>query len=62
MLEFHFLRPWWLALLPVALLLLWLWYRRRGQVGNWASVIAPALLPFVVSQDAGTGRKLQDTS
>ncbi len=54
--ELHFLRPFWLALLPVALLLPWFWYRRRGQVGNWANVIAPALLPFVVSQDAGTGR------
>ena len=56
MLEFHFLRPLWLVLLPVALALFWFWYRRRGQVGNWANVIAPALLPFVVSQDASTGR------
>ena len=54
--EFHFLRPLWLLLLPLVVLLLWSGYRRRGQAGNWANVVAPALLPFVVSQDAGTGR------
>jgi len=46
--EFHFLRPaWFLALVPALFLLLWLW-RRRGNGGGWQSIVAPALLPYLL--------------
>jgi len=50
--HFHFLRPYWLALIPVAI---WLHYRlRRGTVlsAHWKTVIAPHLLVHL----AVTGR------
>mgnify|MGYP000016457925 FL=1 len=46
--ELHFLRPlWFLALLPAVFLLRVLW-RRRGDVA-WRNVIAPHLLPHLLS-------------
>ena len=49
---FHLMRPEWLwALLPAAVLALLLW-RVRGQSGNWRSVIAPELLPYLLGRDA----------
>ena len=50
MAEFHFLRPAWLWLLPVALALLWTVLRRRYNGGGWAAVVADHLLPHVVRQ------------
>ena len=42
--NFHFLRPWWfLALLPMLLILLAYWRRRSGG-STWRSVLDPALL------------------
>ena len=38
------LRPWWLILLPV-LLVMGYWVRHRRLTGGWASIIAPDLLP-----------------
>ncbi|MDM9558288.1 VWA domain-containing protein [Bordetella petrii] len=50
---FHFLRPWWLALLPLAG---WLWWMRRGERDAiWRdSGIAPALLPYLVVRAPGS--------
>jgi Ca-activated chloride channel family protein len=47
--DFHFIRPWWLtALVPLALLV-WMIYRRQNASRAWRNVIAPHLLPFLVS-------------
>ncbi len=48
MAEFHFLRPWWLALLPVMALLLWRLAARRFKAGSWRDVIDEALLDHVL--------------
>ena len=54
--SFHLLRPEWLwALLPAVILALLLW-RARGQSGNWRSVIAPELLPYLMGREA-TGNR-----
>lgn len=57
----HFIRPWWLLLLPLAVLLPWLWKRSRRPSGDWARVCDPHLLQWlsVRQQDeaaSGTGR------
>jgi Ca-activated chloride channel family protein len=47
--DFHFIRPWWLlALLPLALLV-WAIYRRLDPAQAWRAIIAPNLLPFLLS-------------
>lgn len=51
---FHFIRPVWLLLLPLALLLPWLWRRSRLPAGDWAQVCDPHLLRWLsVQQGAG---------
>jgi Ca-activated chloride channel family protein len=55
MLEFHFLRPWWLAMLPVGLWLAWRLMRVGGLAGRWRGVVDQALQPFVL---AGIGAGL----
>ena len=47
--EFHFIRPWWLlALVPLGLLL-WAIHRRQDATQPWRGIIAPNLLPFLLS-------------
>ena len=47
--DLHLMRPEWLwALIPALVLGLLLW-RQRGRSGSWNSVIAPHLLPYLVS-------------
>jgi len=41
----HFLRPHFLYLLPVALLLWWLWQRRNDPMRGWRTVIHSSILP-----------------
>ena len=55
--SFHFLRPqWFVALLPLALLL-WFLFFRKGAHGNWETVIDERLLPHVLIRGApGTRR------
>ena len=44
----HFIRPqWFWALLPIALLLIWMW-KRRLRAGAWRRVVDSALLPYVL--------------
>ena len=50
---FHFLRPWWLLAVPLALLLLWLGRAQGGRV-DWGSTIAPALLPYLIVNAPGS--------
>ena len=46
--DFHFIRPlWFLGLIP-ALIMLLLYHLKKRSVGNWANVINPALLPFLM--------------
>jgi len=47
--NFHFLRPlWFLALVPVALLGLWL-AKRQSDRGSWQQAIDASLLPYLIS-------------
>ena len=41
---FHFLRPWWLLLIPLAVALLWLWQHQSNPTAKWGKLIAPHLL------------------
>ncbi|MEN8261658.1 MAG: VWA domain-containing protein, partial [Pseudomonadota bacterium] len=53
MAEFHFLRPlWFLAILPLVLLLWFLW-RRNRRAGQWATVCDARLLPHILIQRNG---------
>ncbi len=46
--QFHFLRPdWFWLLLPLALLLIWLW-RQQLRSRNWQAVCDPQLLPYLL--------------
>ena len=48
MTELVFVRPWWLAAVPVGLALVW-WLRRGwARSGAWESIVDPALLPHLV--------------
>jgi len=53
--EFHFLRPGWLAIIPVAGFLLWWWQRSRARGGAWRRIVEPRLQAHVlVSGGAAT--------
>ena len=55
--EFHFLRPaWFIALVPVLLLLVLLW-RRRGPAAGWQDIVAPALLPHLLLESGQSLRR-----
>ncbi|MDX1380940.1 MAG: VWA domain-containing protein [Xanthomonadales bacterium] len=49
----HFLRPLWLAALPLAVLLPWWWRRSRRPAGDWARVCDPHLLNWLSVQQGG---------
>ena len=53
--DFHWLRPEWLWAIPAVIATAVLLARRQLGPGNWQRVVAPALLPFVLS-DASGGR------
>ena len=46
--QFHFLRPAWLLLLPVLLILLWQGFQRRHSSRSWQSVVDARLLPHLL--------------
>jgi len=48
--ELHFLRPWWLALLPVGLWLIWQLLRGRAESGGWRSIVDAQLRAHVLVQ------------
>ncbi len=63
----HFIRPYWLLLLPLAVFLPWLWKRTRNPCGDWKAVCDPHLLRWLsVSQTGGSahvgGRWLAGTA
>jgi len=47
---FHFLRPWWLILLPFWLLLSLLLWRQRRSSDGWSALCDPALLSYLVGE------------
>ena len=56
--DFHFLRPLWLAALPLAALLPWLLRQGASSAGAWERVCDPALLRALRSGADGPGRRL----
>jgi len=60
--NFHFIRPGWLLLAPLAAGLWWLWQRRSDPLRGWRQQIAPELLEaLVVGRDSakpGQARRL----
>src|SRR6185369_8773574 len=48
--EFHFLRPWWLALLPVALWLIWRVVGGRAEGGGWRTLVDAPLRAHVLAE------------
>lgn len=54
--DFHFIRPWWmLALVPLALLV-WAIRRRQDAEQAWRGIVAPHLLPFLLSGQSRQSR------
>jgi Ca-activated chloride channel family protein len=56
--HFHFLRPVWLAALPLGLVLLALWRHEHDSNRQWQGVIAPGLLQYLMVRP-GRGRGLR---
>ncbi len=55
--DFHFIRPWFLLLAPLAILLWWLWRGRTDPLRGWRDQIAPELLAvLVVGQESALRR------
>lgn len=48
---FHFLRPWWLLLIPLAFVIQLLWRRHSDPVAQWSKLIAPHLLNALLVGD-----------
>ncbi len=56
--QFHFLRPYWLALLPVLLLLVLALKRAQGGAGTWKDYCDPHLLPFLTTENSTASKGL----
>jgi Ca-activated chloride channel family protein len=46
--EFHFLRPAWLAIIPIAGFFIWWWLRARSAGGAWQRIVEPQLQAHVL--------------
>ena len=55
---FHFLRPYWLLLLPVLLVLLWLMISRRLGSRSWEAICDKHLLPYMLIGGSSRSRHL----
>jgi Ca-activated chloride channel family protein len=53
--DFHFIRPEWLLVIPVAIVIAVLLARRQLGAGHWRDVIDPELMPHVLSRKRGRG-------
>lgn len=51
--DFHFLRPWWLLALPLALAIVWLLKRSSDPHSMWKGIVADHLLPHLVRGGEG---------
>lgn len=56
MMDFHFLRPWWLLLIAPLLYLLWSLWRQNSRAEAWAAVCDSHLLNYLM-QEKGQGRR-----
>ena len=54
-LAIHFIRPWWLACLPVAVLIPLLWRRVRRPSGDWSRICDAHLLRWLSVGNQGSG-------
>ena len=54
--NFHFLRPWWLLLIPVAILIHWRVRRAHRVADQWQGAIAAHLLPHLLVAGEKSGR------
>lgn len=51
---FHFIRPWWLLMVPLAIVIQLLWQRHANPLAQWSKLIAPHLLrALLVGNTAG---------
>ncbi len=57
--DLHWLRPGWLAAIPLVVLLTLALARRRLRPGSWQRVVDPALAPYVLSGRAGGRRDMR---
>jgi len=48
--EFHFLRAGWILLIPISILIIFIFKRRMLTIGNWEKLIDKRLLPYVMSR------------
>ena len=53
----HFIRPAWLYLLPLAVLLPWAWNRSRRPAGDWSRVCDPHLLRWLSVEQTDTSKR-----
>ena len=53
----YFIRPGWLLLLPLVVILPWAWQRSRQAAGDWARVCDPHLLRWLSVEQAGAGKR-----
>jgi Ca-activated chloride channel family protein len=53
----HFIRPIWLYLLPLAVVVPWVWKQARRPAGDWARVCDPHLLRWLSIRQADDGRR-----
>ena len=47
--NFHFIRPYWLLLLPIVIAITWFLWKRRLTTGNWKNVVDENLAPYVLA-------------
>lgn len=47
---FHFLRPWWLLLIPAAMAMSWVWRRRFDPYMQWKNIVEERLLKHLIVQ------------
>lgn len=57
MAEFHFLRPFWLALLPLAIWAAWRVGTGQGGKSGWRAVVDKALQPFVLTDGGAVSQR-----
>lgn len=51
--NFHFIRPWWLLLVPIVVGIWWLWHRQSDPLRGWRAQMDPALLE-ALTHDRGS--------
>ncbi|MCP4010444.1 MAG: VWA domain-containing protein, partial [Proteobacteria bacterium] len=60
--QFHFLRPQWLWLLPLVLVIWWLMRRQHDTLRGWRQSIAAHLLPFLLVNNSQAEQRVKPVS